>query len=62
MITKHHAYTGSRKAKFILDSWDAMVPKFLKVMPIDYKRVLLERKAKSTRSQVHRGKESVAHG
>ncbi|MCZ6800327.1 MAG: glutamate synthase large subunit [Nitrospirae bacterium] len=62
MLTKHLAYTGSRKAKLILDSWNVMLPKFVKVMPVDYKRVLMERKAKSDRGQVHRGKESVAHG
>ena len=38
-------YTGSRNAKRILDGWDAMLPKFVKVMPIDYKRVLAERKS-----------------
>ncbi|MET0515057.1 MAG: glutamate synthase large subunit [Nitrospiraceae bacterium] len=45
MITKHYMYTGSRKAKTVLDAWKAMLPKFVKVMPIDYKRVLAERKA-----------------
>jgi glutamate synthase (NADPH/NADH) large chain/glutamate synthase (ferredoxin) len=44
MITKHFMYTGSRKAKEVLDTWEAMLPKFVKVMPIDYKRVLAERK------------------
>jgi glutamate synthase (NADPH/NADH) large chain/glutamate synthase (ferredoxin) len=37
-------YTGSRSAKRILDSWESMLPKFEKVMPVDYKRVLEERK------------------
>jgi glutamate synthase (NADPH/NADH) large chain len=45
MITSHFMYTGSRNAKRILDGWDAILPKFVKVMPIDYKRVLAERKA-----------------
>ncbi|MFO0730870.1 MAG: glutamate synthase large subunit [Nitrospiraceae bacterium] len=45
MITSHFLYTGSRNAKRVLDSWEAMLPKFVKVMPIDYKRVLSERKA-----------------
>jgi glutamate synthase (NADPH/NADH) large chain/glutamate synthase (ferredoxin) len=44
-------YTGSRNAKRILDSWEAMVPKFVKVMPVDYKRVLEERRRKA--SAVH---------
>ena len=45
MITSHFLYTGSRNAKRILDAWETMLPKFVKVMPIDYKRVLAERKA-----------------
>ncbi len=47
MITSHFVYTGSRKAKQVLDAWDTTLPKFVKVMPIDYKRVLEERKRKA---------------
>jgi glutamate synthase (NADPH/NADH) large chain/glutamate synthase (ferredoxin) len=47
MVTSHYYYTGSRKAKLVLDQWEAMVPKFVKVMPVDYKRVLEERKRKA---------------
>ncbi|MDZ4854244.1 MAG: glutamate synthase large subunit [Nitrospirota bacterium] len=47
MITSHFLYTGSRNAKRILDSWESMLPKFEKVMPVDYKRVLEERKKKA---------------
>ena len=41
-------HTGSRNAKRILDAWDGMLSKFVKVMPVDYKRVLEERKKKVT--------------
>ncbi|MDP1945866.1 MAG: glutamate synthase large subunit [Nitrospirota bacterium] len=47
MIASHFMHTGSRNAKRILDSWEAMLPKFEKVMPVDYKRVLEERKKKA---------------
>ncbi|MBX2865754.1 MAG: glutamate synthase large subunit [Leptolyngbyaceae cyanobacterium MAG.088] len=40
MIAKHHSYTGSRKAKAVLDDWDGFLPKFFKVIPRDYKRVI----------------------
>jgi glutamate synthase (ferredoxin) len=40
MIQKHADYTGSQKAAKVLASWEEMVPKFVKVMPKDYKRVL----------------------
>ncbi|MEL7352889.1 MAG: glutamate synthase large subunit [Cyanobacteria bacterium P01_A01_bin.116] len=40
IVQKHADYTGSRKAKGLLENWEATVPKFVKVMPRDYKRVL----------------------
>ncbi|MGZ8938990.1 MAG: GltB/FmdC/FwdC-like GXGXG domain-containing protein, partial [Limisphaerales bacterium] len=40
MIANHQKYTQSQKAATVLQNWDAMVPKFVKVMPRDYKRVL----------------------
>ena len=43
-ITKHRDLTGSEVAKFILDSWNNEITKFVKVMPTDYKRVLNEMK------------------
>lgn len=49
MIEKHFHYTKSRKAGRVLDAWDTMIPKFVKVMPIDYKRVLAERKAAASK-------------
>ena len=32
--------TGSPRARWILDNWDEMLPKFVKVFPHEYKRVL----------------------
>jgi glutamate synthase (NADPH/NADH) large chain len=40
MIQKHVDYTKSERAKAILADWDKFVPKFVKVMPKDYKRML----------------------
>jgi glutamate synthase (ferredoxin) len=40
LIEKHAALTGSKKAEHVLADWDACLPKFVKVMPRDYKRVL----------------------
>ena len=47
LIEKHQRLTGSSAASRILDSWDVSLPKFVKVMPVDYKRVLEENKAKA---------------
>ena len=40
LIKKHADYTKSKKAFKVLALWDEFVPKFVKVMPKDYKRVL----------------------
>jgi glutamate synthase (NADPH) large chain len=41
-IEKHLRYTGSTRAKQILDNWKDYLPKFIKVMPTEYRRALLE--------------------
>jgi glutamate synthase (NADPH/NADH) large chain len=40
MIERHLEYTGSDVARRVLESWSEMVPKFVKVVPKDYKRML----------------------
>ena len=40
MVEKHLANTGSARARAVLDAWAAMVPRFVKIMPKDYKRML----------------------
>ena len=40
LITRHKNYTNSERAKLILDNWDEYRPKFVKVMPVDYRRAL----------------------
>jgi glutamate synthase (NADPH/NADH) large chain len=57
LITKHLEYTGSPRAKHILENWGTFVFKFLKVIPIEYKRVLDEEKLQALRRKV----ESVQH-
>ena len=41
-IANHLCYTGSPRAKQILDNWADYLPKFVKVMPTEYRRALLE--------------------
>lgn len=40
LIMNQLGYTGSAVAKRILDDWDNMLKKFIKIMPVDYKRAL----------------------
>jgi glutamate synthase domain-containing protein 3 len=41
MIERHAGYTGSDVAQRILSDWARACAHFVKVMPIDYKRVLM---------------------
>ena len=43
MIRRHAEFTGSPVAAEILQDWGRNLPRFVRVMPIDYKRVLQER-------------------
>jgi glutamate synthase domain-containing protein 2/glutamate synthase domain-containing protein 1/glutamate synthase domain-containing protein 3 len=40
LLAKHKQWTGSVKAEQVLTHWDAMQPKFVKVYPKDYRRVM----------------------
>ena len=40
LIEEHVANTGSEKGKKILDNFGDYVPKFKKILPHDYKRML----------------------
>ncbi|NVB84491.1 MAG: glutamate synthase large subunit [Kofleriaceae bacterium] len=45
LIEDHVRLTGSPRGKKILDNWDNMAARFIKVMPTEYKRVLEKRRA-----------------
>ncbi len=61
MIEEHHRHTGSRPAGKILGDWESHLPKFKKIMPRDYRRVLEERKQRAL-AGTERGPEAVSHG
>ncbi|EFO31433.1 ferredoxin-dependent glutamate synthase 1 [Roseibium sp. TrichSKD4] len=42
LLQKHVEYTGSTRAQEILDDWATFRPKFVKVMPVEYRRALRE--------------------
>jgi glutamate synthase (ferredoxin) len=39
LVEKHFTHTKSTRARLVLDTWEHMLPLFVKVMPKDYKRV-----------------------
>jgi glutamate synthase domain-containing protein 3 len=53
LIARHAELTGSPRAKWILDNWETMLPKFIKVFPHEYKRVLGVPRASATLAPVH---------
>ncbi|HLH13117.1 MAG TPA: glutamate synthase large subunit [Methylovirgula sp.] len=48
LISNHAAYTGSARARMILEKWDEYKGKFRKVMPVEYRRALAELMARET--------------
>jgi glutamate synthase domain-containing protein 3 len=42
LIVNHARLTGSTRARRILEDWEAYLPKFRKVMPVEYRRALAE--------------------
>ena len=48
LIQNHARYTASTRAQHILDNWDEYLPKFVKVMPVEYRRALQEMQVEQT--------------
>jgi glutamate synthase (NADPH) large chain len=42
LIQRHLLFTGSARARQLLENWEAALPHFVKVMPTEYRRALLE--------------------
>ena len=45
LVERHHLHTGSEQARALLEDWEASLGKFVKVMPKDYRRALLDLEA-----------------
>jgi glutamate synthase (NADPH) large chain len=45
LLERHHLHTGSKRARAMLDDWDNVVARFVKVMPRDYARALQQLEA-----------------
>jgi glutamate synthase domain-containing protein 2/glutamate synthase domain-containing protein 1/glutamate synthase domain-containing protein 3 len=62
LIENHLRYTGSTVAKRVLDQWADLQPKFVKIMPTDYKKALekLAKEHKSTEAGAAAGEMEMA--
>ncbi|HNN55029.1 MAG TPA: hypothetical protein PKG84_01695, partial [Novosphingobium sp.] len=45
LLERHHLHTGSKRARALLDDFDAALGKFVKVMPRDYAKALQQLEA-----------------
>ncbi len=52
LLRRHIRYTGSRRARSILDEWETYLPRFLKVIPYEYKKVLEEEKLEALKKKI----------
>jgi glutamate synthase (NADPH/NADH) large chain len=52
LISNHLKYTGSKKARMILEDMDKYLPMFIKVIPYDYKKVQQEQKLEEIRKKI----------
>lgn len=52
LISRYYQFTGSVKAKKILDAPDVYLPMFIKVIPYDYKKVIQEQKLEELRKKI----------
>ena len=52
LIAAHYRYTQSPKAKHILENWNDYVEKFIRVIPIEYKKVLHDEKIEAVKKKI----------
>jgi glutamate synthase (NADPH) large chain len=45
LVERHHLFTGSARARMLLEDWDNALASFVKVTPKDFRRALLELRA-----------------
>jgi glutamate synthase domain-containing protein 3 len=53
LLIQHAGYTGSTVAARLLNDWEWALGRFVKVMPIDYRRVLEQQRSASRNGVAH---------
>jgi glutamate synthase (NADPH/NADH) large chain len=54
LISNHYSYTNSDLAEEILTHWDEYLPRFVKVIPFEYKKILEEVKLEKLKTQIEK--------
>jgi len=52
LIVRHVHYTDSARGRRILENWNEYLPKFVKVMPVDYRRAMQDMQSARTTSSL----------
>ena len=60
LLEDHNRWTGSKRARELLDNWDSARAKFVKVFPLEYKRALGEIHAKANAKKIAKPAASAA--
>ena len=61
LISKHLLFTQSRLAAKILTNWDEYLPKFVKVIPFEYRKVLEEKKVRELERKLKLTEDNPSH-
>jgi glutamate synthase (NADPH) large chain len=61
LIGRHMLYTSSKLAEQILVNWDEFLPRFVKVIPFEYKKVLQEINLEKTRAKLEMTEDTPQH-
>ncbi|HEV3006465.1 MAG TPA: glutamate synthase large subunit, partial [Pirellulales bacterium] len=66
LVRKHVDYTQSGRGRHVLENWPRLIAKFVKVMPLDYKRALAELRKEQELARVRGAQapelQEAAHG
>ncbi|HCK82841.1 MAG TPA: glutamate synthase subunit alpha, partial [Candidatus Competibacteraceae bacterium] len=62
LIARHYLHTGSEPAHRVLEQWNEWLPKFVKIMPLDYRRALHDMQQAKARAAHVDDKATVAVG
>ena len=52
LVERHLLHTGSARARALLEDWDKALKSFIKVMPKDYKRALMQARERAAAKAV----------
>ncbi len=61
LVRRHVEYTGSARGRWVLDNWNDLIGKFVKIMPTDYKLALVKLKEEAAATN-QGGSLEVVHG